>query len=136
MPFNEERAAQYVEAVPALEAWYRNAADETTAIGVDHTGIRGVWDIASFAPFSGFKTWHALLLQSVEGYWEMREYPALPRSQAYRMFDSFINWLRTRADGRPVLAQAIFEHGHIIVNGPTLDALHRVCTTFPFGRRR
>lgn len=61
----------------------------------------------------------------------MREYPALPRIQAYRMVDSFVKWLRTRADRRPMLARAIFEHRHIIVNGPTLDALHRACTTVP-----
>ncbi|CAN0622922.1 conserved protein of unknown function [Burkholderia multivorans] len=161
MPFNVELAAQYVGALPALEAWYRTAANETTDIGVDHTGIRGIgtghrgdsngpltaynawanaqlvklirggWDIALFASLSSFETWHALLLESVEAYWEMRGYGALPRGQAYRMVDSFVKWLRTRADGRPVLAQAIFEHGHIIVNGPTLDALHRVCANVP-----
>ncbi|MDN7856288.1 hypothetical protein [Burkholderia cepacia] len=104
------RRTVYVEALPELEAWYRNAAKETTDIGVDrasirgigtgHRGetngplaaynawanaqlvklIRGVWHIASFASVSGFETWHALLLESAEAYWEMRRYPALPRS--------------------------------------------------------
>lgn len=91
MPFTVELAAQYVEVLPALEAWYRNAANVTTEIGVDHAGtrgigtghrgdangplaaynawanaqlvklVRGVWDINSFASFLGFETWHALL---------------------------------------------------------------------------
>ncbi|MFL9906777.1 hypothetical protein [Paraburkholderia sp. RL17-337-BIB-A] len=90
--------------------------------------IRGVWNIPSFA---GFETWHALLVESVEAYWQSRGFPKLPRHQAYRLVDSLIKWMRTCTGRRPVLGQAILEHGHVIVNGPSLDTLRPLCNTVP-----
>jgi len=44
------------------------------------------------------------------------------------MVHSFIKWLRT---SRPALARAVLVHDHIIVNGPALEAFHRVWTAGP-----
>jgi hypothetical protein len=160
MLFNVELASQYVAALPALEAWYQSPAKEKTNVGVDRTRIRGVgtghrgtngplaaydewvnaqfiklirgeWDVVSLASFAGFETWHDHLVESIEDYWEIRSFPDLPRGQAFRMVDSFVKWLHARADGRPVLARAVFEHGHIIVNGPTLNELKRLSSMVP-----
>jgi hypothetical protein len=161
MPFNQELAAQYAHALPKLEAWHRNPTKEKTHIGLDVAGIRGVgtghrgetngplttystwasallvnlirgvWDIPSLASFSGFERWHRLLVESVEAYWQSRGFPELPRHQAYRLVDSFIKWMRTCTGRRPVLAQAILEHGHVIVNAPSLDALRQLCNAVP-----
>jgi hypothetical protein len=153
MPLNHQLADRYAAALPALKAWYDDATNEKTYIGVDFAGIRGVgtghrgeingplaaynmwsnaqvvnlirgvWDIPALASFEGFETWHALMVESIEAYWQLRGFPELPRHQAYRLCDSFVKWLRTRTTLRPVLARAIIERGHIIVNGPTLTML-------------
>jgi hypothetical protein len=84
-----------------------------------------------FASFAGFETRRALLLEFAEAYWQTRGFSQLPRNQAFRLVDSFIKRLRTRAGGRPELAQAIRKHGHIIVNGPTLDMVGELRKTVP-----
>ncbi|MFL9906776.1 hypothetical protein [Paraburkholderia sp. RL17-337-BIB-A] len=42
MAANQELAAQYADALPSLQAWYRNPTKEKTHIGLDVAGIRGV----------------------------------------------------------------------------------------------
>ena len=42
MLFNGALAAQKVETLPGREAWYWNAANETTRIGFDDTDTRGI----------------------------------------------------------------------------------------------
>lgn len=83
------------------------------------------------ASFSGFERWHGLLVESVEAYWQSPGFSELPRHQAYRLVDSFIKWIRTCTGRRPALAQAILEHGHLIVNGPSLDALRQLSNAVP-----
>jgi hypothetical protein len=42
MAFGQELATQYANVLPALEAWYRNPANENTDICLGIAGIRGV----------------------------------------------------------------------------------------------
>ncbi|QIE22960.1 hypothetical protein [Caballeronia sp. SBC2] len=161
MRFNSQIAAQYVTALPLLEAWFCDPKNEKTNIGVNAAGIRGVaagpagsataplssyntwanaelvkllrgfWDLSALQSVEGMGAFHAYLVESVESFWLSRGFPALARHQSYRLCDSFIKWMRVGAKSRPQIARAVHEFGHVVVNGPTLELLERLCDKLP-----
>jgi len=161
MHFNSQIAAQYVTALPLLEAWFCDPKNEKTNIGVNAAGIRGVAAGpagSATAPLSSYDTWanaelvkllrgfwalgamqssegmealHAYLVESVESFWLSRGFPALARHQSYRLCDSFIKWMRVGAKSRPQIARAVHDFAHIVVNVPTLKLLERLCDNLP-----
>jgi len=161
MHFNSRIAAQYVTALPLLEAWFCDPKNEKTNIGVNAAGIRGVtagpagsasaplrtyntwanaelikllhgfWDFDLLLSCEGMEAFHADLVESVESSWLSRGFPALARNQSYRLCDSFIKWMRIGAKSRPQIARAVHDFGHVVVNGPTLELLGRLCDELP-----
>jgi hypothetical protein len=161
MHFNSQIAAQYVTALPLLEACFCDPKNEKTNIGVNAAGIRGVaagpagsataplrtyntWanaelvkllrgflDLGALQSFEGMEAFHAYLVESVESFWLSSGFPSLSRHQSYRLCDSFIKWMRIGAKSRPQIARAVHDFGHIVVNGPTLELLKRLCDNLP-----
>jgi hypothetical protein len=161
MHFNSQIAAQYVTALPLLEAWFCDPKNEKTNIGVNAAGIRGVaagpagsataplstyntwanaefvkllrgfWDLGALQSFEGMEAFHAYLVESVESFWLSRGFPSLSRHQSYRLCDSFIKWMRVGAKSRPQIARAVHDFGRIVLNGPTLELLERLCDNLP-----
>jgi hypothetical protein len=161
MHFNSQIAAQYVTALPLLEAWFCDPKNEKTNIGVNAAGIRGVaagpagsataplssyitwanaelvkllrgfWDFDALHSFEGMAAFHADLVASAGSYWLSRGFPALARHQSYRLCDSFIKWMRIGAKSRPQIARAVHDFGHVVINAPTLELLERLCDNLP-----
>jgi hypothetical protein len=161
MHFDSQIAAQYVKALPLLEAWFYDPTNERTLIGVNAAGIRGVaagpagsasaplrtyntwanaelvkllrgvWDFDALHSLEGMEAFHADLITSVESAWLAHGFPSLARHQSYRLSDSFIKWMRIGSTSRPQIARAAHDFGHVIVNGPTLNLLERLCNDVP-----
>jgi hypothetical protein len=93
--------------------------------------LRGFWDFDALHSFEGMEAFHADLVASVESAWLAHGFPSLARHQSYRLSDSFTKWMRIGSTSRLQIARAVHDFGHVIVNGPTLNLLERLCNDVP-----